>query len=36
MPSKVDLYKVPEGADTVINGLFPVCVKTEAAQATNS
>jgi hypothetical protein len=26
-PSKVDIYKVPDGTYIVINGLFPVCVK---------
>ena len=33
-PSKVDLYKVPDGAYVVVNGLFPVCVKPDAANAT--
>lgn len=33
-PSKVDLYKVPDGAYVVINGLFPVCVKPDVAEAT--
>ena len=33
-PSKVDLYKVPEGAYVVVNGLFPVCVKPDAPKAT--
>jgi hypothetical protein len=33
-PSKVDLYKVPDGAYVVVNGLFPVCVKPDAADAT--
>lgn len=33
-PSKVDLYKVPEGAYVVANGLFPVCVKPDAPKAT--
>jgi hypothetical protein len=33
-PSKVDVYKVPEGTYVVINGLFPVCVKPAAANAT--
>jgi len=33
-PSKVDLYKVPDGAYVVVNGLFPVCVKPDAAGAT--
>ena len=35
-PSKVDIYKVPGGTYIVINGLFPVCVKPEAAQATKA
>lgn len=33
-PSKVDLYKVPHGAYIVVNGLFPLCVKPEALNAT--
>src|SRR4030067_707584 len=33
-PSKVDIYKVPEGTYIVINGLFPVCVKPAAPKAT--
>jgi len=33
-PSKVDVYKVPEGTYIVINGLFPVCVKTKTSTAT--
>ena len=33
-PSKVDLYKTPDGAYVVVNGLFPVCVKPKAAQST--
>lgn len=33
-PSKVDLYKVPQGAYVVVNGLFPVCVKPETSKAT--
>jgi hypothetical protein len=33
-PSKVDVYKVPEGTYIVLGGLFPVCVKPEAAQST--
>ncbi len=33
-PSKVDLYKVPEGAYVVINGFVPVCVKPKALNAT--
>ena len=35
-PSKVDLYKVPQGAYVVANGLFPVCVKPEALNATSA
>jgi hypothetical protein len=35
-PSTVDVYRVPEGTYAVVNGLFPVCVKPEAAQATAS
>jgi hypothetical protein len=35
-PSTVDIYKVPEGTYVVVNGLFPVCVKPEAARATAS
>jgi hypothetical protein len=35
-PSKVDLYKVPDGAYVVVNGLFPVCVKPDAAEATKA
>jgi hypothetical protein len=33
-PSKVDLYKTPEGAYIVINGLVPICVKPQALNAT--
>lgn len=33
-PSKVDLYKVPQGAYVVVNGLFPVCVKPDSLEAT--
>jgi len=33
-PSKVDLYKVPAGTYAVVNGLFPLCVKPKAADAT--
>jgi len=33
-PSKVDIYKVPEGTYVVVNGLFPVCVKPKAPKAT--
>lgn len=32
-PSTVELYKVPEGAYVVINGLFAVCVKPDAPRA---
>ena len=35
-PSKVDLYKVPEGAFVVLGGIFPVCVKPEALNATDT
>ena len=35
-PSKVDLYKVPDGAYVVVNGLFPVCVKPDTAKATEA
>jgi hypothetical protein len=35
-PSKVDIYKVPDGTYIVINGLFPVCVKPKALNATAS
>jgi hypothetical protein len=35
-PSKVDIYKVPEGTYIVVNALFPVCVKPEAANATEA
>ena len=33
-PSKVDIFKVPEGTYIVINGLFPVCVKPKDTAAT--
>ena len=33
-PSKVDLYKTPDGAYIVINGLVPVCVKPKASKTT--
>jgi hypothetical protein len=33
-PSKVDIYKVPEGTYIVVNGLFPVCVKPTELNAT--
>lgn len=32
-PSAVDLYKVPQGAYIVINGIFPMCVKPKAPKA---
>jgi hypothetical protein len=32
-PSSVDIYKVPQGTYIVANGLLPLCVKPEAAQA---
>jgi hypothetical protein len=35
-PSTVEIYKVAQGTYVVVNGLFPVCVKPEAAQATAS
>jgi len=35
-PSQVDVYKVPEGTYVVVNGLFPLCVKPAAANATQS
>jgi hypothetical protein len=35
-PSAVDIYKVPQGTYVVANGLFPICAKPEAAQATAS
>lgn len=33
-PSQVEVYKVPEGTYVVIDGLFDVCVKPKAANAT--
>jgi len=33
-PSKVDIYKVPDGTYIVVNGLFPVCIKPKALNAT--
>jgi hypothetical protein len=33
-PSKVDLYKTPEGAYIVVNGLVPICIKPKALNAT--
>jgi hypothetical protein len=35
-PSKVDIYKVPDGTYIVVNGLFPVCIKPKALNATAS
>jgi hypothetical protein len=35
-PSKVDVYKVPEGTYIVVNALIPICVKPEAANATQT
>ena len=35
-PSKVDLYKVPDGAYVVVNGMFPVCVKPDTGKATEA
>jgi len=35
-PSKVDLYKVPEGTYIVVNGLVPVCVKPDTSKATSA
>lgn len=31
-PSTVDLYKMPDGAYVVVNGLFPLCVKPTASK----
>lgn len=33
-PSKVDIFKVPEGTYIVVYGLFPICVKTKDTEAT--
>jgi hypothetical protein len=33
-PSKVDIYKVPDGTYIVVNGLFPMCIKPKALNAT--
>lgn len=33
-PSKVDIYKVPEGTYIVVNGLFPLCIKPKSTKAT--
>jgi hypothetical protein len=35
-PSKVDVYKVPEGAFIVVNGLLPICIKPQALNATDT
>ena len=35
-PSKVDLYKVPEGAYVVLGGFLPMCVKPDAPKATKA
>ena len=35
-PSQVDVYKVPQGTFVVVDGLFPICVKPKAADATKS
>jgi hypothetical protein len=35
-PSKVDLYKVPEGAYVVVGGFIPMCIKPEALNATDA
>ena len=35
-PSKVDIYKMPDGVYVVINGLFPVCVKPKDVKATTA
>lgn len=32
-PKAVDIYKVPDGTYIVLNGLFPVCVKPQAVNA---
>ena len=33
-PSKVDLYKVPEGAYIAVGGLVPLCIKPDTSKAT--
>jgi hypothetical protein len=33
-PSKVDLYKVPEGAYVAVGGLVPICIKPDTSKAT--
>jgi hypothetical protein len=35
-PSKVDLYKMPEGTYIVVNGLLPVCIKPKALNTTTA
>jgi hypothetical protein len=35
-PSKVDLYRVPDGTYIVVNGIFPMCIKPKALNATSS
>lgn len=35
-PSKVDIYRVPDGTYIVVNGLFPVCVKPTNPKATKA
>jgi hypothetical protein len=35
-PSKVEIYKVPEGTYVVVKGFFDVCVKPKAANSTES
>ncbi len=35
-PSKVDLYKVPEGAYVAVGGLVPLCVKPDTSKATEA
>ena len=35
-PSKVHLYKVPEGAYVVVGGFIPMCIKPEALNATDT
>lgn len=35
-PKEAEIYKVPDGTFVVVNGLFPVCVKPNAPQATQA
>jgi hypothetical protein len=35
-PSSVDIYRVPQGTYIVVNALVPVCVKPQAANATQA